>query len=553
MSSKTSKFKTLSSPPLALQPLLDYTALFQTLPDRYIVIQANDPEFTFVEVSRAHSEMTGVSRQNIVGRPFFEVFPDVSEKYKRTGVSDIAETFRRVIRTKKPQMFTIFRYDIADNKGNFVEKYWRPAHYPILGKDGKVAFILQSSYDVTEQLSASRQLEETQARLEDALNIGKVGSWLWDIDRDIVVTNRSLADLLEIDTVQAAAGLPLHIFTDAIYHADRPRVLREIDDSVKQHKNFESEYRIESASGQIHWVLARGRLEIEKNGMARFPGVIVDITERHTLETKIEEATLRDELNKRESALLLRRNEELESLTRTKDEFVALASHQLRTPATAVKQYIGMVLQGYVGEVTETQLDMLERAFQSNERQIQIINQILNAARVDTGRLVMTPAPLNIHTQLTGIVEEMRGAVELRGHSFSVHLGTKSIEVYADAGYMRMAIENIIHNAIIYTPSPGSIEVRLKKTAGKVEVMVSNNGVGIKKTDIKKLFTKFTRIHNPLSVEAGGSGIGLYLTAEIVRLHGGSITVSSRLHHGTTFTISLPRTAKVAETVHKTL
>ena len=93
--------------------------------------------------------------------------------------------------------------------------------------------------------------------------------------------------------------------------------------------------------------------------------------------------------------MLQRRNEELKAISRSKDEFVALASHQLRTPATAVKQYIGMVLQGYVGDITEEQSDVLTKAFESNERQIQIINQILSAARADTGRLVMIScAPL---------------------------------------------------------------------------------------------------------------------------------------------------------------
>ncbi len=540
MSSKASKFK--PTPPIAhAAPALDYRALFHALPEHYIVFRADDPDFTFVEVSKGHSDMTGVSRGNILGRPFFEVFPDVSEKYKRTGVSDMAEAFRRVIRTKKPQVFSIIRYDSVDEQGEFVEKYWRPAHYPIFDEHGDVAFILQSSYDVTEELSATQRLREIQAQLEDTLNFGRVGSWLWDIERDIVITNHTLANLLGLNADEAALGVPLHTFTAAMHRDDRVRVLHEINESIKNGAGFEIEFRVVATDGKVHWVLARGRLELGKAGRtARVSGVIVDITERHNFEAQIEDARLRDELNRRESSLLQKRNKELETLSRTKDEFVALASHQLRTPATAVKQYLGMVLQGYAGEVAPTQLDMLDRAFQSNERQIQIINQILNAARVDTGRLVMTPAPLDIRAQLSGIVEEMRQSIEQRGHTLVARISTKPTKVYADTGYLRMAIENIIHNASIYTPSPGRIEVGLKRQGQKVAIYIRDNGVGIRKADIKKLFTKFTRIHNPLSVEAGGSGIGLYLTAEIVRLHGGSIAVESKLREGTTFTVTLP-------------
>lgn len=542
MNSRTSKSNAAATLPQHPDlPTLDYRALFHVLPDRYIIFRADDPDFTFVEVSKGHSEMTGVSRENIVGRPFFDVFPDVSEKYKRTGVSDMAEAFRRVIRTKLPQVFSVIRYDIADENGDFVEKYWRPAHYPLFDAQGNVAFIVQSSYDVTEELSVAQKLRDTQAQLEDALSFGKVGSWLWDIERDIVVASRTMADLFGIDPDEAAIGLPGHVYQSYIHSEDRKRVLKETNRAIRTGTGFESEYRIISQHGRTHWVLARGHLEVGKNGQtARFSGIVVDMTERHNFELQIEEARISDELIRRESNLLQKRNEELETLARTKDEFVALASHQLRTPATAVKQYLGMVLQGYAGEVSDVQADMLDRAFQSNERQIQIINQILNAARVDTGRLVMTPAPLDLHAQLQGIVEEMRQAIEQKGHDFRVKLGTKPAKVYADAGYLRMALENIIHNASIYTPAPGRIEVTLKCLAKRVEISVRDNGVGIKQADIKKLFTKFTRIHNALSVEAGGSGIGLYLTAEIVRLHGGTITVDSKIRVGTTFTVSLP-------------
>jgi signal transduction histidine kinase len=107
-------------------------------------------------------------------------------------------------------------------------------------------------------------------------------------------------------------------------------------------------------------------------------------------------------------------------------------------------------------------------------------------------------------------------------------------------GYLRMAIENVLHNASIYTPDGGRIELRLERDGEQACLSVIDTGVGIKKSDMHKLFTKFSRIHNPLSVQAGGSGIGLYLTAEIVRLHGGTVTVQSKVKRGTTFAILLP-------------
>jgi two-component system sensor histidine kinase VicK len=527
---------------------VDYGALFRSLPGPYTVMLPDDPKFTFVDVSQAYADMTGVPVTSIVHRPLFEVFPDVSEAYKRTGVNQLREALRTVIRTKKPLALEAFRYDIADPQGDFTEKHWRPTYYPLLDAHGKVVFVLSVSEDVTDELHRVREMHELQEQLEDALAIGKVGSFLWDIESNHVKVNKTLAKLLGFDAAAAASGLAIKVFLASIHEEDRERVLSEIEAALAGGSNFESEYRTVAANGNLNWVLARGRLKPGRHGrVAKFAGVIVDITERHEFEAQIEDARVRDALNRKEAELLHKRNKELETLSRSKDEFVALASHQLRTPATAVKQYLGMVLQGYVGDITETQTEMLDRAFESNERQIQIINQILNAARVDTGRLVMVPAPLDLRSLVRGIVDEMRGTLETKGHTFKAHLEGKPLEVLADVSYLRMAVENIINNASVYTPPPGNITVSVSRQGKQAKIVVSDDGVGIKKADINKLFAKFSRIHNPLSVQAGGSGIGLYLAAEIVRLHNGSITVDSRIRKGTTFTISLPlRESKTA-------
>jgi signal transduction histidine kinase len=134
----------------------------------------------------------------------------------------------------------------------------------------------------------------------------------------------------------------------------------------------------------------------------------------------------------------------------------------------------------------------------------------------------------------------MRSQFESRQQTFEMVLPTKPVIVAADLGYIRMVIENILSNACVYTPNGGKITVKLTKGSKKCDISVTDTGVGIRKADLSKLFSKFSRIHNPLSVQAGGSGIGLYLAAEIIRLHKGTITVESRIHKGTTFAISLP-------------
>lgn len=518
----------------------EFRQIFHQLPERKLIFRADGKDFIIEEVTDNYASMIGMDRTKLLGLPYFKAFPDVSMKFKKTGVSDLAEAFRRVIKTRQPQIQRVFRYDIPDARqsGEYLERYWRTIHYPLFGLDGSVSHILQVSSDATQEILANRQLKEIRLHLEEALEFGKVGTWTLDVDNDMIIGDVGFARLLNIPLDMVANGLTIQQFWDTIHPDDRTRVRKAIHTAIKNHASFDEEYRI-CTDTKIQWVIARGRAELY-DGHMRFPGVIVDITESKDLQAQVELARRQDRLNRQESHMLLQRNVELQELSRTKDEFVALASHQLRTPATAVKQYLGMVLQGYVGDITEIQKEMLDKAFESNERQIKIINQILNAARVDTGKLIMAMMPVDLSVLVRGITDELRPIIEEKGHRFVVRLPQTPIEVQADAGYLRMAIENIINNANAYTPEGGTITVRLAVRGGHARLSLQDTGVGIKKADLNKLFIKFSRIHNPMSVQAGGTGIGLYLAAEIVRLHNGSITVDSHINKGTVFTITVP-------------
>ncbi len=517
---------------------LDYWKLFQDLPEAYFLVEAVEP-YRIVEINKAREKLGNVKRKDCIGRPLFEVFPDMTPKYRETGVSELRLRLEEIMRIGKHKEFEPFRYDIKDAEGVPRVHYWRTSYTPILDQEKAVRYILSAARDVTEEVKAARRAANMEDRLEAALAVGKVGSWLWDITENTITSDKNLAKLFHITKKRLAKGLQIEDFERAVHPEDRERVRLAIQRSITERVPFEEEYRITLPDGAQRWVLARGKVE-EHDGRLFFPGVIVDITERRDLQAQVELAHRQDQLNRRAAKVLQRRNEELEAIGRSKDEFVALASHQLRTPATAVKQYLGMVLQGYAGEVPEIQLDMLDKAFESNERQIQIINQILNAARADTGRLVMSTVVVDLRILIKNVWSDMKPSFEQRGHRATINLPRTPVRVAADQGYLRMAVENVLNNACVYTPDGGQVDLKLQRAGSHCRLTISDTGVGIKKADFSKLFAKFSRIHNPLSVQAGGSGIGLYLTSEIVRLHAGKVTVESRLHKGTTFAISLP-------------
>lgn len=269
---------------------------------------------------------------------------------------------------------------------------------------------------------------------------------------------------------------------------------------------------------------------------------VADYLVKSTLDSELLSRVLHYSLQRKR--IEAQRVEQLIEINRSKDEFIALASHQLRTPATAVKQYVGMILEGYAGEVTPEQERFLRSAYDSNERQIQVVNDILRVAKLDLKKIVLKKVDINIVKLLDSIILDLMSHFNDRDQDISFEKSDESLTIPIDSEYMRMALGNIIDNASKYTPEGKKIRISIREVPKDwIEIAIADEGVGIPEDGIDKLFKKFSRIENPLSVKVGGTGLGLYWAKEIIELHGGLIEVSSEVNQGTTFTITLPRTS----------
>lgn len=227
-------------------------------------------------------------------------------------------------------------------------------------------------------------------------------------------------------------------------------------------------------------------------------------------------------------------------LEQAKDDFISISSHQLRTPATAVKQYIGMLLEGYYGSFSASQRKLLTRAYESNERQLQIIDDLLRVARVDSGKIVLDIETVDIISLTEDVIAEQQAKAIQRRQVIDLKISIAELAVNIDAHRMRMVLENLLDNAIKYTPEQKKITVAIARSSNYAEVKIADQGVGIDEDNIKMVFNKFSRIPNPLSIEAGGTGLGLYWADKIVALHGGSIVLRSTVGKGSIFCIRLP-------------
>lgn len=228
------------------------------------------------------------------------------------------------------------------------------------------------------------------------------------------------------------------------------------------------------------------------------------------------------------------------SINEAKDNLLSLASHQLRTPATGVKQYLGLVLQGFTGDITAQQRTLLEKAYAGNERQLKTINDVLYLARLGSGRIVLTKSRFSIVRLIEDIVLELDDSIADKQHRVELKIPKRQKDFYGDEHMIRMAIENLVTNAVKYTHKKGKITVRLVYGKTELKIYVIDNGVGIPVDQQEKMFKQFERIDNELSIAVGGSGIGLYVVQNVAGLHDGYIEVVSEKGKGATFSLILP-------------
>ena len=248
---------------------------------------------------------------------------------------------------------------------------------------------------------------------------------------------------------------------------------------------------------------------------------------------------LQHEITKATSELQ-QKNEQLEMLDKTKDEFLSMASHQLRTPLTSVKGYISMVLEGDAGDISSAQRQLLSEAYASSERMVHLIGDFLNVSRLQTGKFIIDPHLTKLPKITKQEIEGIQQIATAHGIAIRYKAPAKFPELYLDEGKIRQVIMNFIDNAIYYSPEGKEINVTLTVEDASVVLRVIDKGMGVPGGVQKKLFTKFFRAENARKQRPDGTGIGLYLAKKVIDGHGGSLVFDSTEGEGSTFGFRLP-------------
>ncbi len=368
-------------------------------------------------------------------------------------------------------------------------------------------------------------VKESEQRFRTMADTAPVMIWLSGADRQVTYCNKSWLEF----TGQAAAGKCSAEWTGNVHPDDVAKYQKTYETAFDSQQSFSVEYRLRRHDGEYRWILDVGRPRFSPEG--KFVGYIGSGTDIHDLKRASELILANSQLKNQRRQLI--------ALNKAKDDFVALASHQLRTPATAVKQYISLLINDYAGPVTPDQLQYLQIAYNSNERQLKIINDLLKTAQLDSSRFALDMEPHDIARIITAAVDELEITVELKNQRIVLRdISSETIEI--DETEMKLVLVNLLENASKYSYPHSEIVVTMQKQDGFLEIAIRDKGVGISRENKQRIFDKFTRIDNDLSDTVSGSGLGLYWVKRIVAMHGGNIKVNSALSKGSTFTIRLP-------------
>jgi signal transduction histidine kinase len=224
-----------------------------------------------------------------------------------------------------------------------------------------------------------------------------------------------------------------------------------------------------------------------------------------------------------------------------KTEFVSLAAHQLRTPLTEIKWVLKMFLDGDLKEINDEQKEYIKKTYRANERMINLINDLLDVSRIEEGKYLYEPKPANIEDIIEPVIKSLRKEIKRKRLIFEFQKPKEKLpQIWIDAEKIEIVIQNLVENAVRYTKMGGGVTIALKSKGEKIEFSIQDTGVGIPREQQNRIFTKFFRAPDVVKMETEGTGLGLFISKNIIEAHKGKIWFESEEGKGSTFSFTLP-------------
>ncbi|GAC1356694.1 MAG: hypothetical protein NVSMB42_15570 [Herpetosiphon sp.] len=401
--------------------------------------------------------------------------------------------------------------------------------YPVKDELGQISEVVLVHEDISEQRRSEAQLEESESRFRQlAENITEV-FWMFDTQTSDPLYISPAFEKLWCRS-RAMLGEEPDALLNTVYDADRELLETARVRQVAGERTVR-EYRIVLPDGSLRWIRDRGFPIHDPSGQVyRVAGIAEDITERREAEEE------RVQLLRREQAA----RAEAEAAIVLRDEFLSIASHELKTPVTSLIGYSQILERRARREqkMSERDLREIHVVVEQSLRLSRLIGSLLDISRIRLGHFTIEPRPVDIVALCQRLAEEIKPTLFI--HTLQVTLPDVPVVVSGDELRLEQIIQNLVQNAVKYSPDGGEVRMSVERTAEHACLVVSDQGVGIPAEAQEHIFQRFYRAAGFDQARISGLGLGLYIVHEIVDRHGGTVTVQSAEGVGSTFTVRLP-------------
>lgn len=497
--------------------LRESEARFRTLADSVpVLVWVNGVNGGCQFVNKAYLEFFGKTLEEVVGFGWrVHVHPDDQEQYMSAYLAALAE--------RKPFRAQV-RVQHADGQYRWLDSYALPRFSPA----GEFMGYIGTSPDITEIKEAEEALRQSEERFRLATRAVAGVVYDWDVQSGRVYRSEGLYRLIGVrpeDAPQTRDWWLGRIHPDDLTH------LQSIGDSIQtgSEERFETEYRVRHEDGRWIDVWDCSYLIRDENGqLIRIVGSTTDITEREQLLAR-ERAT----------------REEAEAANRLKDEFLAILSHELRSPLNPILGWTRLLrTRKFDDKARDKALETIER---NAKLQTQLIEDLLDVSRILRGKTTLNVCPVNLAHTIEAAIETVCLAAQAKGIHIQTQLNSAMEPISGDPSRLQQIVWNLLSNAVKFTPSGGKVDVCLEQIDAYAQIQVKDTGKGIAKEFLPHVFDYFRQEDSTTTRAFGGLGLGLAIVRHLTELHGGTVQAESLGEgQGATFTVRLPRMTTVA-------